>query len=280
MRVVFYDTVQALSDLLAGSRDAVELDAAALLVATIEYPGLEISRYCRVIDQHAEILSRRLGLGSDGRDFVLAVNAYLFEELGFRGNTTDYYNPANSCLNDVLTLRTGIPITLSVLYLEIARRLDRPVRGIGLPGHFVVRYDDGAFQTYIDPFHGGRLLDAGDCLDVARSVSRGAAPFDCSVLAPVTNRQIVTRILNNLRSIYFARRAHRKALAVLNLLIEANPLSPEEYKQRGLVYQQTGRMREARADFERYLALAPNAADRAEVETQVGSLRRWQVRLN
>ncbi len=278
--MVFYDKVQALSDLLAGRRDTVELDSAALLVATIEYPGLEINRYRREIDRHAELVSRRLGPCSSGRDFVMAANAYLFEELGFHGNTTDYYNPANSCLNDVLTLRTGIPITLSVLYIEIARRLARPVRGIGLPGHFVVRYDDGAFQTYIDPFHGGRLLDAGDCLEVARSVSRGAAPFDRSVLAPVTNRQIITRMLNNLRGIYFARRAHRKALAVLNLLIGANPGSAEEYKQRALVHQQTGRMREARADFERYLELAPEAADRAEVETQLGSIRRWQVRLN
>ncbi|MGH9719560.1 MAG: transglutaminase family protein, partial [Bryobacteraceae bacterium] len=133
-------------DLLAG-QGRVELDRAALLLATIEYPNLNIDGFLSLLDSHASELHRRLD-GVEGLAFVHEANRYLFEELGFRGNTDDYYNPANSCLNDVLTARLGIPITLSVVYIEIARRLGRPVFGVGLPGHFVVRYDDGREAVY------------------------------------------------------------------------------------------------------------------------------------
>ncbi|MFN0167524.1 MAG: SirB1 family protein [Bryobacteraceae bacterium] len=272
--------MRELSDLLAGRSDDIELDRAALLLASIEYPALPVDQYVNELDDRAAELARRITPYTDGRSCVLAMNEYLFRELGFRGNTEDYYNPANSCLNDVMTRRTGIPITLSVVYIEIARRLAKPVAGIGLPGHFVVRYDDGAYSTYIDPFHDGRLLDLSGCMDLARTASGGSVQFDGSVLAPVGKRQIIARMINNLRGIYFARRADRKALQVLNLLLDANPASPDEYKQRGLVYLHLQRIGEARADFQRYLELAPNASDREDIEKQLQSIRRWQVGLN
>src|SRR5260370_16921174 len=97
--------------------------------------------------------------GLMGAEFVASVNTFLFEEIGFRGNAQNYYDPRNSCLNWVLDQRTGIPITLSLVYLEIARRIGRPIAGIGLPGHFIVKYDDGKYATYLDPFDGAKLLD-------------------------------------------------------------------------------------------------------------------------
>jgi len=269
--VLFYGTVRELSDFLAGRGTTLQLDEAALLLATIEFPGLEINPFLQILDSYAAELATRL---REWSDFVPMANHYLFKELGFCGNAADYYNPANSCLNEVLASKTGIPITLSVVYLEIARRLATPVFGIGLPGHFVVQYDDGLYSTYIDPFHGGALLDAAQCHGLAKTEGNPAA------LAHVNSRQIIARMINNLRGIYFARGAHRKTLQILNLLIDADPDSAEEYKQRGIAYVQMEQTRAAKADFERYLELAPDAPDRAQVEKQLTALKRWLVGMN
>ena len=269
--MLFYGTVRELSDFLAGRGTNLHLDEAALLLARIEFPGLEIDPFLQILDSFAAELAARL---REWSDFVPMANQYLFNELGFSGNEADYYNPANSCLNEVLASKTGIPITLSVVYLEIARRLSRPVFGIGLPGHFVVQYDDGLYSTYIDPFHGGALLDAAQCHDLAKTDGNPAA------LARVNTRQIVARMINNLRGIYFARGAHRKTLQILNLLIDADPDSAEEYKQRGITYVQVEQTRAAKADFERYLELAPDAPDRPQVEKQLTALKRWLVGMN
>src|SRR6266404_8616530 len=251
--MLFYGTMRELSDLLAGRATGIELDEAALLLARIEYPDLVIEPFLRILDSYAAELDGRSG------NFVVAANQYLFDELGFTGNSEDYYNPANSCLNEVLASKTGIPITLSVVYLEIARRLSQPVFGIGLPGHFIVQYDDGLYSTYSDPFHSGALLDAAACYALAGTGSNPAA------LARVNNRQIVARMVNNLRGVYFSRGAHRKTLQILNLLLDAVPDSAEEVKQRGITHLQLEQTRAAKADFERYLELAPNAPDRAQV---------------
>jgi regulator of sirC expression with transglutaminase-like and TPR domain len=174
----------------------------------------------------------------------------------------------------VLASKTGIPITLSVVYLEIARRLGKPVFGIGLPGHFIVQYDDGAFSTFIDVFDCGRLLDAEGCAGLTGS------PVVPAMLARVDKRQILGRMINNLRGIYLSREAHRKSLQILNLLIEAYPHSAEEYKQRGITHLKLEQTRAGKADLERYLELAPAAPDRAAVEKHLASLTRWMVGMN
>lgn len=268
--MLFYGRMKELSDFLAGRAD-MNLDQAALLLATIEFPDLDTGAFLRILDSYAVDLAGRM---RDGAGFVSTANRYLFEELGFAGNTADYYSPANSCLNEVLSSKTGIPITLSVVYLEIARRLAKPVFGIGLPGHFLVEYDDGLYSTYIDPFHGGKLLNAADCFELAQTAA------DPALLARVDKRQILARMINNLRGIYFSREARRKLLQILNLLLEANPDSAEEIKQRGITFLQMEQTRAAKADFERYLELAPDAPDRAAVEQQVASLTRWLVGMN
>ncbi|MEO7650612.1 MAG: transglutaminase-like domain-containing protein, partial [Bryobacteraceae bacterium] len=268
-----------LSDLLAGRGSDMELDRAALRLATIEYPELEIESALQTLDSYAAELGARTA-GADGEIFVKLAKEYLFQELGFQGNTADYYSPGNSCLNEVLSSRTGIPITLSAVYMEIARRLGRPVYGISMPGHFLVQYNDGLYSTFIDPFHRGQLLHFGDCCELAKTAAGVDLRGNPTLLAPVATRQIVHRMINNLRGIYFSRRAYRKALAVLNLLIEANPSSPEEHKQRGLLHLQLDRARAAKADLERYLQMAPQATDRAAVEAQLASLRRLLAGLN
>ena len=264
--------MRELSDLLAGRAVSLRLDEAALMLATIEFPRLDPAPSLRILDAHAEELDARL---RSGASFVTTANGYLFDELGFSGAAAEnYYDPANSCLNEVLRRKTGIPITLSVVYLEIARRLGQPVFGIGFPRHFLVQYDDGLSSTYIDVFHGGRLLTAADCYGMA-----GSAP-DPSLLARANLRQILARMVNNLRGIYISRQAYKKALRTLDLWLEAFPDSADDFKQRALIHFQLDQMRAARVDFERYLELEPKAADREEIEKQLAALRRWLVGMN
>jgi regulator of sirC expression with transglutaminase-like and TPR domain len=271
--------VRELADLLARNDESVPLDVAALQLATIEYPDITVEPFRMLLDSYARELGQRVSPSADGEEFIGTFNEYLFDELGFEGNDQDYYDPANSCLNEVLTRRKGIPITLSLVCIEIARRLQRPITAIGLPGHFIVRYDDGKFATYIDPFNNGQLLFETECYDLARRATGLQLRNDRTLLAPVGTRQIIVRMLNNLRSAYFLRQDPQKALKVLDLLIQADPSSAEEYKQRGIFRARLHLYQSARTDFETYLKLAPDAPDREDVAKQLNSLQAWLRKL-
>jgi regulator of sirC expression with transglutaminase-like and TPR domain len=264
-----------LADLLVRHDEEAPLDRAALCVAAIEQPDVKADPFIELLNSHARELAERISPEMDGEEFVLRANEYLFEELGFCGNSEDYYDPRNSCLNEVLLRRTGIPITLSVIYLEIARRLKRPVYGVGLPGHFIVAYDDGEFATYIDPFHGGQLLDEEDCYELAAGATGQDFSNQPAVLAPVNKRDILLRMLNNLRAIYLRRGEYAKAVAVLDWLVAGEPGNAELYKMRGVCLSLLRRYQAAKPDLERYLELAPEAEDRGQIESHLEVLRRW-----
>jgi regulator of sirC expression with transglutaminase-like and TPR domain len=270
--------------LRAALRDesGIALDSASLEIAAIERSDLNPAPYLEMLDRIASELDTRLGgySGADGPRFVRIANHYLFQELGFRGNESDYYDPGNSCLDVVLDRRTGIPITLSVVYIEVARRLGRPVFGIGLPGHFVVRYLDLEYSTYIDPFHGGKLLTEEDCSKLARETTGVDLQADPTALAPVGSRYILVRMLNNLRSVYFRVKQYGKAAVVMDLLLEAFPQNPEYYKARGVARLNLRQFAAAKRDLENYLKLSPAAEDRAEITRQLEAIHRWLGRLN
>jgi regulator of sirC expression with transglutaminase-like and TPR domain len=270
--------MQELRELLAGTAGEVPLDVAALQIATIEYPEVSVEPFLILLDSYATEAAEYVDGSLEGEDFVVALNSYLFDELGFHGNTTDYYSAANSCLNEVLTKRTGIPITLSLVYMEIGRRLGRRIEGIGLPGHFVVRYSDAEFETFIDPFNGGKLLDVSDCINLALDASGLDISGDAGALRPVSNRHIAIRMLNNLRAVYFRVQNVKKAVRVLDLLIGANPRSAEEYKQRGMLLAQLGDYAAAARDFEQYLDLAPITTDRDQIMRYLMRIRDWDSR--
>jgi regulator of sirC expression with transglutaminase-like and TPR domain len=254
------------------------LDVAALEMASLETPDLDHAPYLGMLDRIASGIAARLPSSPDGREFVRVANGYLFGDLGFHGNEIDYNDPRNSCLNHVLDRRTGIPIALSVVYIEVARRLGQPVSGVGLPGHFIVEYNDGEFATYIDPFHSGRLLGPEDCRRLARD--RTGSEADANALASVGTRYILVRMLNNLRSAYFRGKQFDKMVAVTDLLIEAFPLNPEYYKARGVARLRMRQFRSAQKDLELYLKYSPNAEDRAQIAQQLGTIHRWLGRLN
>jgi regulator of sirC expression with transglutaminase-like and TPR domain len=269
--------MEALRAALREAPDA-RLDVAALEIASIETPDLDSQPFLAILDRLASAIASRLPSPAPGREFVLAANRYLFDELGYHGNEMDYNDPRNSCLNYVLDRRTGIPIALSVVYIEVARRLGQPVAGVGLPGHFIVEFDDGEFVTYIDPFHSGRLLSADDCRQLARE--RTGSDADATALAPVGTRYILVRMLNNLRAAYFRGNQFEKMVAVTDLLLEGFPANAEYYKARGLARLRLRQYRGAKSDLEMYLKYAPDAEDRAQITQQLGTIHRWLGRLN
>jgi regulator of sirC expression with transglutaminase-like and TPR domain len=262
----------SLIDLLARRPAHIELDSAALELARIEFNDLDADLCLRELDDLAFAIADRAQDLSDGERFVAAANQWLFAECGFKGNEADYYSPSNVFLNRVLETRTGMPIALSVIYIEVARRLAKPVFGIGLPGHFLVKYDDGRYSTFIDPFNQGKLLDAEACLRLLRVDSLDAAFFE-----PVTSRAILMRMINNLRQAYFAGGDSERALRLLDLLIEADPTSPEEHKQRGVALIGMRRYNAAFEAFKRYLELSPEAPDRQRIEEHIRSLAHWMA---
>jgi regulator of sirC expression with transglutaminase-like and TPR domain len=250
------------------------LDRAALELATIDTPDLEAEPVLDRLNELAANLGDRLRNFNDGREFVEKAQAYLFDELGFHGNEQDFFDPRNSCLDQVLLRRTGLPITLSVLYMEIARRLAMPVFGIGLPRHFVIQFDDGNYSAYIDPYHGGKVVTPEECFSLA-----GAPVADAAILRRVSKKTIVMRMLQNLRGVYLRREDWARAVRTLDLLL----IGAQEgswYKQRGLLHMELKHHQAARADLEKYLALEPEAPDAEVIRKQLQSIHAWLARMN
>jgi regulator of sirC expression with transglutaminase-like and TPR domain len=249
------------------------LDRAALELATIQFPDLEPEPYLAQLNELASQLGDRLRNFNDGREFVETAQSFLFGEMGFHGNETDFFDPRNSCLNEVLARRTGIAITLSLLYMEVGRRLHMPLYGIGLPRHFVMQYDDGNYSTFIDPY-GGKAISARDCFVLA-----GMQTFDPSILARVTKKQIVMRMLHNMRLVYLRTNDFERAVTTMDWLIVGYP-EPAAFKSRGGLLLELKRYQAARRDLEKYLELEPNASDRPDIERSLEKIHQWLARVN
>jgi regulator of sirC expression with transglutaminase-like and TPR domain len=267
--------VDYLRQLLLSETGAGRLDRAALDLARIQFPDLEHGPWLDQINEIAASLGDRLRNFNDGRDFVETAQRYLFGELGFHANETNFFDPSNSCLNEVLRRRTGIPITLSLVYMEVARRLQMPVYGISLPNRFLVQFDDGRFATFVDPFGGGRVVSAKECFQLA-----GVDAPDIQMLARASKKQIVMRMLQNLQRAYMQAREYPQAVAVLNYLLEGAPDVAAWRKLRGALLLELKRFNLAVADLEAYLALQPEAADGDFVRQQIQSIRKWSARNN
>ncbi|MCS7060255.1 MAG: tetratricopeptide repeat protein [Anaerolineae bacterium] len=266
----------------------IDLARAALVMGAFEYPGLPVEHYLRRLDELAAAAQPALS-AADLPSLALA--QYLFKRLGFTGNQDDYLDPRNSFLNQVLDRRLGIPITLSLLYIEVAHRMGIDAEGVGLPGHFIVRSrvesgsegagspEHGAEVIYLDPFHGGALMEEADCAERVRAITGGKLPFSPQFLSPVGARYILNRMLNNLKNAYASRQDLQRALRVVERLLVLNPNDPEETRNLGLLHAGLGHTRQAIAALSRYLELRPDAADapaiRAHITALGGRLARW-----
>jgi regulator of sirC expression with transglutaminase-like and TPR domain len=275
--------LHSFANLVSPAREdqAIDLDSAALTLACIEYPELEAQNYLQRLNSLAVRVKRSLRLNSGARETISALNRVLFDEEGLRGNRHDYYDPRNSFLNDVLDRKLGIPITLSLVYMEVARRINFPIAGTAMPGHFLLKHHDVLCgEIVVDAFHRGQILSLSDCRERLDEIYRGEVAFRPDFLRPVTHRDILTRMLNNLRQIYLTRCDLRKGLMVLDLLIAIPPRSPEMLRERALVRLQLDQYVGASQDLATYLKLSPEAPDAEDVRETLGMVRQLVGRLN
>lgn len=264
--------------IVAGPDASVDLAEASLVIASGEYPGLDIPRYLERLDEMGREVRGRLSRGPGAP--IECLSAYLFEEEGFRGNQDDYYDSRNSFLNDVIDRRTGIPITLSVVYMEVARRAGLEVFGVGLPGHFLVRAEGRGGTVLVDPFHGGAILSAEDCQKRLDRVFDGRLRLEPGMLAPCAHKGILARMLRNLKVIYVKADDYHRGLRTMDLLLALDPGSAEDRRDRGLLHAAFDCYSLAAADLEAYLALAPAAPEASALLVKINEMRSLAARLN
>ncbi len=273
---------------LAARPDAeIGLAEAALLLAAEEYPDLDMRHYRRVLDGLCDGARARVGeaaIGARGGlgpcEVVGALNRYLFEECGFRGNRDAYYDPRNSFLNEVLDRRLGIPISLALLYIEVGRRAGLPLVGIGFPGHFLVGCDAPEGRLLIDPYEGGKLLTELDCIAILTQLHGRRVPLARHYLAPIGPRAFLVRMLANLKAIYLAREDYCRALAAVERILLLTPDAAEERRDRGLLHLKREAFSLAASDLEAYLQARREAQDRDQVARYLATVRQILARLN
>jgi regulator of sirC expression with transglutaminase-like and TPR domain len=285
--------------LLAKPEAELDLAEGALLVAEVAYPTLDHMRYLQQLDALAGTVCTELGEAATdlrrpragatrevAERTLEALRTVLVEREGFRGNAVDYYDANNSYLNAVLDRRVGLPITLSVVYLEVARRLGAPLRGVALPAHFVVKWPLPAKQggdIFLDAFASAELLDAAGCKRLVARVAgaTGASlTFDPNWTAAVGPRVILTRLLTNLKMLYLQRGETQLALEIVERLILLRPDAPEELRDRGLLRLALGEPLLAAADISAYAARTPDAPDLARLRRRLAATSELRCKLN
>lgn len=252
--------------------DKIDLGRAALTIALTDYPALDISSYLARIDRLAVEVKSRCSADGDLYQWIAALNRVLFEEHGFRGNRDDYYDPKNSFLNEVLDRKLGIPITLSLLYMEVAQRVGVALEGVGLPGHFLVKHAQNGVEIFIDPFDGGEIKSRENLAKMLAGLYPGEVELRAEFLRGAGKKAILKRMLGNLKGIYIKTNDLVKLLSALDRTIVLEPAAVEEFRDRGLVYCKLECFAQARTDFETYLRLAPQANDAVLVREQLVDL--------
>lgn len=274
--------------LIARHDARIDLARACLMIAQDAYPGLDVDRYMGEIERMAMRLRGRLPQTGGGEERVVALNQFLYEDLGYWGNAEDYYDPRNSYLNEVIDRKTGIPITMAILYMELGRRVGLPIEGVSFPGHFLVRLKLRGGMLVLDPFSGGAPQSEEELRSrVKRVIPDGVAddlpaaelPLD-QFLEPATNRQILSRVLRNLKGIYRESDKPERMLDVLNRMLLVTPDASAELRDRGYVYQRLECYRAAFKDLTDYTEREPDAPDLDEVRGKLLELSALCARLN
>ncbi len=247
--------------------EEIDLAEAALLIAKTAYHDLDVQRYLQRIDDLASGLRARVPEDSRAGDLIIALNRFLFEEQGFAPNVDDYYDPRNSFLNDVLERRVGIPISLSVLYMEVGRRAGLPLQGVSFPGHFLVKCQVEQGMVILDPYCGGISLSLQDLQQRLREVRGGevSRAIVAGLLVSANKKEILARMLRNLKAIYLERQHYARALSIIDWIVALRPGDAAEVRDRGLAYLKLECFRAALEDLERYLEMMPAAEDLNEI---------------
>lgn len=265
---------QRFSQEIRRSDGDLDLARAALLVAQEEYPQLPLEIYLGRLDQLAEEVRGRMGEETAPLLVLQELLKTLYERHGFSGNREAYYDPRNSFLNDVLDRRTGIPLTLGILLLEVGWRLDLPLEGVAFPHHFMVRFRGEGMNLLVDPFDGGQVRFQDQAQEVLDRVYGGMIRVQPSFLKTASRRDMLVRLLTNLKGIYLNAREEVRALGVLERILMLRPDASRERRTLGLVLARLGRYEDALEQLESYLAAEPGARDASRIEAFVERLRR------
>lgn len=257
----------------AKTEPETDLGRAALLVAKEEYPQLPIEQYVARLDGLAEEVRDRLGNETMGPVVLQEVIQTLFERRGMRGNQEAYFDPRNSFLNDVLDRGLGVPLTLSIVLLEVGWRLGLPLEGVNFPNHFLVRYRGDSQNLLIDAFAGGDLCFEDEAQELLNRVYGGVVRMQPAFLRPASKRDMMTRLLLNLKNLYINARDHARTLAVVEQMLLVQPDSLGELRDSGMLLARLGRTDESISRLSAYLARAPKAVDGARVERMVRRLQ-------
>ena len=267
-----------LAAIVQSPEEDIDLDRTALILAATEYPELDIAQEIAVLDSLAAGAARRLGDLRDPLSSVNTLSEYLFDEVGFRGNQDKYYDPRNSYLNEVLARRLGIPITLSLIYIETGRRLNVPLLGVGMPGHFIVRHRD-LEDLLVDPFHGGILLTEKECAERVSQVTQTEVVWNQRYLSPISKRDFITRIVRNLKSAYFNRQDYGRTLRVIDWLLLVQPEMAQERRDRGIVNYQLGNYVQALNDLQFYISSSSRIGDLEAIQGLIVRIERLKKEL-
>lgn len=263
----------ALEHLVTRDLEAVPVEEIAFSIARERYPDFDFKPYRERLDEFGHRASMRVGRVVGARSIAEGLAHYLFAEEGFRGNSGDYYNPSNSYLNDVMDTRHGIPITLSILYIAVARRLGHHMKGVSFPGHFLVRFDHEGETYFVDAYHRGKILNEENCRNRLQEMYGDRIPFRPEFLEPAPHREILLRMLTNLKLIALRQTDYPAAYQVLSNILLFKPEGGVELKERGLVSFQLECFGQALTDLEGYLRESPDDPDRSKLEFYIADLR-------
>ena len=274
--------LERLRQIVSGPDDDISLAEAALLIAGHGYPDLNVAAYLSRIEELAYMLRLRIDEDHSIPERISVLNQFLFGELGFAPNSDDYYDPRNSFLNEVLERRVGIPITLSVIYMELGRKVGLPLQGVSFPGHFLVKCAAPEGAVVLDPYSGGISLGLQDLQKRLREVQGGevSRAIVAELLVSASNKEIIVRLLRNLKAIYLREHNLDKALPIMNWIIATLPEQVPELRDRGMIYQELECPRAALTDFENYLTLSPASEDAGDIRARIIELRKEVARLN
>lgn len=271
-----------LRELVDAPPESVCLAEAALQIASSEYPALDPALCLDQIQAWADRIRAGLRIGAGVPEVIGAMNFLLFQELGFRADQDNYYDPRNSFLNEVLERRRGIPISLSILYIAVGRRLGLDLKGVSFPGHFLVKCPVDGGVVVIDPYYGGITLSLEDLQSRLREFRGGevSRAIVSELLVAAAPREVMVRMLRNLKAIYLRERQLSQALAAIEWIVALEPAEADELRDRGIVYQELECFRAALVDFERYLLERPAASDAESVRGRLVEMRKAAARLN
>jgi regulator of sirC expression with transglutaminase-like and TPR domain len=250
---------------ISRAESEIDLAKAALYIACEEYPDLDPDEYLNALDIMAEEVKKRLKETSYPLKIIQILNCYLYEDLQFQGDRNNYYDPRNSFFNQVIDRRRGIPITLSLVYLEIAQRIDFPMVGIGMPGHFLIRPDFAESGIFVDAFNKGEILFEQDCETLLQNLYNQPVKIEPHFLEAITKKQFLARMLMNLKFIYLRRQKLKQAVSVVERILLLFPDHLSELRDRGLLYYQLELWSQAKSDLELYLNSAPATRDTRKI---------------